>query len=85
MHIHTSTALQLYKGMLLCFFHGRSCFLVARSSRSSHILLRVSWGRMMSSINPESERATNLSSPHVSLSETEELVIRRVLGGNAIV
>ena len=41
-----------YKGMLPCFFHGSSCFFVARSSKSSQILALVSCGRMMSSIKP---------------------------------
>ena len=49
------------RGMLLCFFQGRLCFLLASSSRSSQILRRVSLGEMMSSMKP-SERGT-LSHP----------------------
>lgn len=43
---------QLYKGMFPCFFHGFSSFLVANTSKSLQIRLRVMWGLIISSTNP---------------------------------
>ena len=51
-----------YSGMLPCFFRGRYCFLVARISRSSHILFLVSLGIMMSSIKPARHKQIMMSS-----------------------
>lgn len=41
-----------YNGMLACFFHGLLCVLLAKTSRSLQILMRVDDGWMMSSTNP---------------------------------
>lgn len=45
-----------HSGMLACFFQGFSCFLLASTSRSLQILLRVVEGSMMSSTNPETHK-----------------------------
>lgn len=41
-----------YRGMLACFFQGLTCFLLASTSKSRQILLRVVDGSMMSSTKP---------------------------------
>ena len=48
----TGHGIALYKGMLPCFFHGFSSFLVDNTSKSRQIRFRVMWGLMMSSTNP---------------------------------
>ena len=53
---HWTRTVAVYSGMLPCFFHGISCFFVARRSRSSQIRSLVSRGGMMSSINPVNQR-----------------------------
>lgn len=46
----------IYKGMLPCFFQGLVSCLVASTSRSLQIRLRVMWGLIMSSTNPAYRR-----------------------------
>jgi len=53
---HWTRTVAVYSGILPCFFHGISCFFVARRSRSSQIRSLVSRGEMMSSINPVNQR-----------------------------
>lgn len=44
-----------HRGMLACFFQGLTCFLLASTSRSLQILLRVVDGSMMSSTKPNKQ------------------------------
>lgn len=47
-----------YNGMLPCFFHGLSSFLVANTSKSLQIRFRVMRGLIMSSTNPIKKQKT---------------------------
>lgn len=44
-----------HRGMLACFFQGLTCFLLASTSRSLQIFLRVVAGSMMSSTKPKNK------------------------------
>lgn len=44
-----------HRGTLACFFQGLTCFLLANTSRSLQIFLRVVEGSMMSSTKPETK------------------------------
>lgn len=58
---YCGNSLGLYhRGMLACFFQGLTCFLLASTSRSLQILLRVVDGSMMSSTKPNKQTNKHL-------------------------